>query len=207
MSMPNINLIAERRAEQLQLMRLTRHLFLALAGSCAITLCLTLFLTAERWQMEAESQAADTKLAKLKPTLDSIAKVKADTDSLKPKVDTLKSAKDGTTKWRVALQSISDSMPPATYLTAMNTTGTADDTTLVLTGVSDSQTIVGDLMTRLGSHPLYDHVDLHYTQAAISLTPGVSADSGSIHPMQFEMTAHLKGAPTPPPAPAPVKKD
>ena len=186
-------------------MRLTRQLFLALSCVIAITICLALFLTAEQWTMAGELQYTEAKMLKLQPILDSITKIQSDTASLKPKVDTLKSAKDGTTRWRVVLQSIADSVPNDTYLTAINASGTPEDTTVSLAGVSDSQSSVGGMMTQLGNHPIFDRIDLRFTQAAVSLTPGVSADSGGVQPVQFEVATHLKGEPTPPPPPA--KKD
>jgi Tfp pilus assembly protein PilN len=204
--MPKINLIAERREEQLRLVRTTRNLFLALSGSIAILVSVTLFLAAQRLTMAGELRYTESKMSHLQPILDNIASIQKDTADLKPKVDTLTSAKDGTTKWRVILQAVSESIPDNTYLTAVHSSGAGDDISITLNGISESQSVVGDMMSRLAVHPLFDHVDLNNTiDASVSLTPGVSA-KGDTPSVTFEVVAHLKGAPKPDPK-ADTKKE
>jgi Tfp pilus assembly protein PilN len=205
--MPNINLIATRREEQMRLVRLTRNLFLSLAASIAGFIALALFLAAQNLTMTGDLRDTEARMSKLQPVLEQIDRIKADTDLLGPKVDTLKAAKAGITKWRAVLQVVSDAVPDNTYLSSLNATGSVDDTTISLGGISESQSVVGEMMTRLGNHPLFDRVDLHYTQAAVqAATPGATADP-SQQGVQFEIAAHLRGTPTPPPPPAPDKTD
>jgi Tfp pilus assembly protein PilN len=91
-----------------------------------------------------------------------------------------------TLRWRAVLQVISQSIPSNTWLSGLSTTGSGEDTTLNLSGTSSSQSLVGETMTRIGSHPLFDRVDLRYTQAA----PGAPGDAFA-H-VNFDIGAHLR---------------
>ena len=201
--MPNINLIAARREEQLRLTRLTRTLFLAFVASLALVGTVGLVETAQRVVLSSQLQMATARMARLQPVLDDIDRIQRETASLAPKVATLKTAKEGTTKWRAILQVVSGAIPDDAYLTTLSTTGTADDTAITLSGAARDQTVVGDMMTRLQTHPLFDHVDLRVTQVAVSQVPGSVPDakhSGNT----FDVSAHLRGTPSPP-TPTPAK--
>jgi Tfp pilus assembly protein PilN len=194
--MPNINLIAARREEKKRLERTTRQLFFGVAGSLGVLMTLSLYLGAQRLEANGNLHEIETRMAKLQPVLDEIARVKKDTDELTPKVATLRDAKAGTQKWRAVLQVVSGAVPRQTWLSGMSATGTGDDTTINLTGVSGSQALVGETMTRLGAHPLFDKVELRYTQA-MPPQSGAHGASAENPRFTFEINAHLRGAPKP----------
>jgi len=195
--MPNINLIAARREEKKRLERTTRQLFFGLAGAVGVFVLLVLYLGARRYAMMSDLREAEARMQTLQPKLDRIAQLEKDEEAIRPKVDTLQTAKVATIRWRAVLQVISQSIPSSTWLSSLNTAIAGADTTLNLSGTSASQSLVGETMTRIGSHPLFDRVDLRFTQAI----PGPPGDP-TVR-VNFEIGAHLRSL-TPP---APDKKD
>jgi Tfp pilus assembly protein PilN len=187
--MPNINLIAARREEKKRLERLTRQLFFGLTGSTGVLVALGLFLTAKELAMSGELREAEARMQTLQPKLDRIKQIETDQVTLKPKVQTLQDARTDTLRWRAVLQAVSQSIPGDTWLSGLSTTGNSEDTSINLSGISASQTQVGETMLRLGVHPLFDHVELKYTQTA----PVTTQDP--VQRVAFEIVAHLRGKP------------
>lgn len=185
--MPNINLIAVRREEKKRLERMTRQLFFGLSGAIGLFAVLTLYLGARQLQVRSELADANEKMQKLQPVLDRIAQIEKDTSELSPKVETLESAKLNTLRWRAVLQVVSQSIPENTWLAGLSTAGTSEDTSINLAGMTSSQTMVGDTMTRLGTHPLFDKVDLKFTQTEAGAKP-----DDPIQRVRFEILAHLR---------------
>jgi Tfp pilus assembly protein PilN len=187
--MPNINLIAARREEKKKLERLTRQLFFGLTGSIGVLVALGLYLTAKELAMSGELREAEARMQTLQPKLDRIKQIETDQVTLKPKVQTLQDARTDTLRWRAVLQAVSQSIPGDTWLSGLSTTGNSEDTSINLSGISASQTMVGETMLRLGVHPLFDHVELKYTQTA----PVTTQDP--VQRVAFEIVAHLRGKP------------
>jgi Tfp pilus assembly protein PilN len=184
--MPNINLIAARREEKKRLERLTRQLFFGLAGSVGVLALLGLYLTAQEFAINGEKREAEARMQTLQPKLDRIAQIEKDQQDLKPKVETLQDAKAATLRWRAVLQAVSQSVPAETWLSGLNTNGNAEDTTINLAGMTATQTLVGETMTRLGVHPLFDRIELKFTQTA----PVTATDP--TQRVAFEIAAHLR---------------
>jgi Tfp pilus assembly protein PilN len=187
--MPNINLIAARREEKKKVERLTRQLFFGLTGSIGVLVALGLYLTARELAMSGELREAEARMQTLQPKLDRIAQIEKEQTVLKPKVQTLQDAKGETLRWRAVLQAVSQSVPGETWLSGLSTSGNSEDTTINLAGVSASQTMVGETMLRLSVHPLFDRVELKYTQTA-PVTP-----QDPVQRVSFEIAAHLRGKP------------
>lgn len=183
--MPNVNLIAARREEKKRLETMTRRLFLGLIGSVMCLLILVSVLGARRIGLNNDLAAADIRMKRLQPTLDNIAQIEKDTSELAPKVEMLQTAKSGTLRWRALFQIVSQSVPQAAWLSGMTSIGASDDMTITLTGMAGSQTLVGETMSRLNAYPLFDKVDLRFTQ-----TSGSADDP--IQRISFEIGAHLK---------------
>lgn len=187
--MPNINLIAEKREEKKRLERITRRLFFGLAASVGAFLMLISFLGARRLSLLGEMADAESQMTRLKPTLARITEIENQTSDLTPKVDTLVTAKANTLRWRALFQVVSQSVPPSIWLSGMASqqTGTPgeENTTITLTGLAANQSLVGETMTRLGAYPLFDRVDLRFTQLSGSPTELVQR-------IGFEIGAHLK---------------
>ena len=192
--MPNINLIAERREEKKRWERITRQLFFGLAASVTAFVLMTLFMTAERLNRGSVLNETEAKMQKLQPKLEQIARIKKETGELTPKVETLQAARTNTQRWRAVMQVVSQAVPENTWLSGMSATGVGgDDTTINLVGITNTQTHVGETMTNLGSHPLFDRVELRYTQASVP-AGGPPGDTTGQR-VQFEIGAHLRGAP------------
>ena len=182
--MPNLNLIAARREEKKRLERMTRRLFLGMVGTVTSVLVLVSALGAQRLTLKSELAQANVKLAKLQPVLDEISRIEKEAAELKPKVETLQTAKADTLRWRALYQVVSQSVPASAWLSAMSSTAQNGETTLTLTGIAPSQTLVGECMTRLGQYPLFDKVELRFTQTA-------GAPEDPVQRVNFEIGAHL----------------
>ncbi|MES2461951.1 MAG: PilN domain-containing protein [Armatimonadota bacterium] len=182
--MPNINLIAARREEKKKLERVTRQLFFGFAASVGVTVLLGTYLTAARFSLNADLNDANAKMQKLQPTLDRIAEVEKQTNELKPKVETLQTAKLETLRWRSLFTVVSQSIPNSTWITSLSSTG-GDAGSITLNGTASSQTLVGDTMSRLGSHPVFDKIDLGFTQSSGNPTDLVQS-------VTFQINAHLR---------------
>lgn len=182
--MPNLNLIAARREEKKRLERNTRHLFVGLVGTVASVLVLVSALGAQRLTLKGELTQANAKMEKLKPVLDEISRIEKEAAELKPKVETLQTAKADTLRWRALYQVVSQSVPASAWLSGMSSTAQNGETTLTLTGIAPSQTLVGECMTRLGQYPVFDKVELRFTQTA-------GAPEDPVQRVNFEIGAHL----------------
>lgn len=194
--MPNINLIAARRAEKKKVEQWTRQIFYGLVGSVGAFILLASYLGVQRLAMENERREAEAALQRLKPKLDRIAQINADKAALLPKVNTLQQAKADTLRWRALMQVVSQSVPFDTWLTGMQATGAGDATVLRLQGSAASQSLVGETMLRLQQHPLFKQVDLSFTNAVQSVMPNMPTR------FNFEVAAQLRGSVNPqPPAP------
>jgi len=191
--MPNINLIAARREEKKRMERLTRQLFFGLAASVGALVVLVTYLGAERFKLNGELAEAQEKIQRLQPKLDEIARIQKDTNDLKPKVDTLQTAKSATLRWRVLMTAVSQAIPDNTFITTFSSTG-GDAGSIIMLGTSDTLSRVGDTMSRLNEHPIFNQIVLDHT----SSNPG-----GVDTPPQvtFQIMAHLR-PPAAPPAPA-----
>ncbi len=186
--MPNVNLIAARRAEKKRLEHNTRRLFFGLTAEVALLVVMGSYFGVRQLALRGAVSEADTQMVQLQPTLDRIAQIEKDISVLKPKLDTLASAKQDTLRWRAMLQMVSQSVPGNAWLSGIASSTTGQDTTITLTGVAGSQTLVGETMTRLGAFPVFDKVELRFTQLASA--PGEAAQRVS-----FEIGAHLTSTP------------
>ena len=182
--MPNINLIAARREEKKRLERTTRQLFFGFAASVGVMFLLGTYLGARRLALGADLADATAKMQKLQPTLDRIAEVEKQTGELKPKVDTLQTAKMETLRWRSLFTVISQSITESAWITSLASSG-GDAGTLTLNGTASSQTLVGSTMTRLGTHPVFDKVDLGFTQSG-------GNPNDKVQSVTFQINAHLR---------------
>ena len=183
--MPNVNLIAARRAEKKRVEQNTRRLFFGLTVEVAALVVLGSVLGVNQMKLQGDLVEADTKLLQLQPTLERIKSIETDKALLQPKLDTLVSAKTDTLRWRAMLQIVSQSVPSNAWLSGISATGTGDETNITIAGVAGSQTLVGETMTRLQSFPVFDKVDLKFTQLS-------SQPEDPVQRITFEIGAHLK---------------
>lgn len=184
--MPNVNLIAERREEKKKLERTTRQLFFGCVAAAALFTCTVIYTGGRQLALRGELADANARMEKLQPSLDRIKQVETETAVMTPKVETLQSAKLATLRWRSIFQVVSESVPPSTWLSNLQTNTAKDDTVLQLSGMAATQSAVGETMTHLNAHPLFDKVDLMFTQA----TPVTSLDPTPR--VQFNIEARLR---------------
>jgi Tfp pilus assembly protein PilN len=131
----------------------------------------------------AALNVVDRELARLKPALDRLAEVEHAREALKPKLMVLGKAQGDTMKWYDVLISLKRTVPIRAWLTSLNVEGGRDENqTVRLTGVTETQAMVGETMLRLNATRLYQAVDLHYTQ---------SGKVGDHDTVEFEVAAHL----------------
>src|SRR4051812_27070403 len=181
--MISINMISARRAEHLRMLRWVRALGLATSVAGAAALAVNVFVRAQIFSTGAALGAVDRELARLKPALDRLAEVERARDALKPKLMVLSKAQGDTMKWYDVLVSLKRTVPTRAWLTSLNVEGGRDeDQTVRLTGVTETQAMVGETMLRLNATRLYQTVDLHYTQ---------SGKVGEHDTVEFEVAAHL----------------
>ena len=186
--MPNVNLIAARRSEKKRLERTARHLFLGLTAEAAVLALLGGFLGIQQMSLRTAMTDADARLSQLQPTMDRIAQIERDTAELIPKVETLQQARTDTLRWRAMLQIVSQSVPQSVWLSGITAQTAGADATITIAGVAGSQTLVGETMTRLGSYPVFDRVDLRFTQ----MSAPQAGVSDSAQRVAFEIGAHLR---------------
>ena len=80
---------------------------------------------------------------------------------------------------------LSRTLPSGTWLSNLSSSGDAEDTYINLTGMTSSQTLVGQTMSQMQSHPIFDRTDLTFSN-----TTNANADE-AVQRVQFEIKAHL----------------
>ena len=186
--MPNVNLISARRAEKKKVELWTRQLFFGLSGSVGAFILLVSYLGVQRLSMAGELAQADEHLRSLKPKKDRVEQLKRDKADLGPKVETLQKAKLDTLRWKALLQVVSQSIPPDTWLSSITASGTDTATVLRLNGITATQTSAAQTVLNLQVHPLFEKVDLGFTNQA-SGTPNDPTPR-----VNFEIDTILKGS-------------
>jgi Tfp pilus assembly protein PilN len=193
--MPNVNLIAARREEKKRLERITRELFLGLAASVTILVLLGLTLAADHYRKNADLADAQEKKQKLQPILDQINQIQKDTGNLKPKVDTLETAKRTTLHWRALFTVISQAVPDDVWVNSIRSDG-GETGTITLVGMTDSQTHVGDMIRNLEAHPMFlPQVDCTFVNGVGKTGlhgQGAMTSVNGIQPVNFQVVAHLR---------------
>ncbi|HVK04944.1 MAG TPA: PilN domain-containing protein [Armatimonadaceae bacterium] len=184
--MPNINLISARREEKKRLETLTRQLFTGVAASAALLMLTGLYLGGRTLTLNGELASLNAEMLRLQPTLDRIAEVETETASLTPKVDTLEGARLSTLRWPTLFMAISQSLPSGTWLSNLTSTGGAEDTNLTLTGMTSSQTLVGQTMSQIQLHPIFGKADLTFSN-----TTNANTDD-KVQRVQFEIKAQVR---------------
>jgi Tfp pilus assembly protein PilN len=186
--MPNINLISARREEKKKIETLTRQLFMWLVASGVVLMFVILVISGRQLAAHQALHQAEREWANVKPKLDEIDQLRKQSDALSPKVETLQEAKVETSRWRAVMQAVSAAMPSDAWLSGMATAGSDEDMTLNLTGVTSSQSMVGETMSRIGQQPVFDAVELRVTQVL------PQSPTETVPRVTFDIGAHLKPA-------------
>ncbi|MCE5322005.1 PilN domain-containing protein [bacterium] len=169
--MPSINMIAPRRAEKQRLERDMRRLVLVILAELIIAVILGGWACTKAYTMRLNINRLDAQIAKLQPVVKEIEQYESATKKLTPKMDLLADAKDSTMRWYNSLDKLTQSLAASTYLTRISASQSTDksvQTTVSLTGISDTQERVGETILRLQTIPDFDKVDLHFTKKMAS---------------------------------------
>ena len=194
--MPNINLIAERRAEKRRMERLSKQLFYAMGASLAILVSVGSYLMTARFKQMGDVADADHRMDKVRPIIDEIDRVKKETSDKQPKVATLERARFDTLRWTLLFQAVAQSLPKDVWLT---TIGAPEGEPIVvsLSGSAPSQAIAGQVALNLKSKPLFERVELLSTNLL---------DKGGRFGFQINAPIKPISLPAAPPPPAEAKK-
>ncbi len=189
--MPSVNMIAPRRAEQMRLERDMRRLLVVIMAELVLAVGLGGWTCTKLLTTRSRTSELKLQLARLQPVVRQIENYENATKKLMPKLELLNAAKDQTMTWCSMLDRLTQSLPQSTYLTRV-TTALSDKKNegakVTLTGISISQTKIGETMMRLHAIPDFEEVDLHFTQ------PTVVRKASAI---EFEIGAAIKSTPSP----------
>ena len=194
--MPNINLIAQKRAEKERLEKSVRSVFLLMSGLSACAIALFIFLSAQWLTINNKISKLEQELDKLEPTVAKIREFDQKTRDLQPKIDLYTKAREHTMGWYTFLQVVARSMPENTWLTRLGPGQVAQTpagqqpppANIRLAGVTVNQQLVGETMLNLDRyHDLMEEVSLNYTQNGMV---------GDIPTVEFEVAAKLKNLPS-----------
>jgi Tfp pilus assembly protein PilN len=193
--MPFINLIeldlivAKKAAQQ---MRLSQTALVAAGSVVGIAYLLVLGQGA---LIAAEEKGIQIKLKKLKPMLKAIDEQKRIIADLEPRLETLSSARDLTSRWGRLLNHITVNTPPDVYLTAIRADSSQPDQPIKVTfvGTGKSQSDASQFVLRCQNSQDLEGVNLIQSQE--KLLRSMSA-------IEFEIAGSIVGT-----APKPVAED
>lgn len=184
--MPNINLIQEKRLAARQKAKQVQFALLGTMGVGAVCVlgAIALFLDATRMNLQAG--ALEQRKLELEPTLKELEANQAALETMRPRIETLDTARKDSTKWEEVLVYLTTNTPNDTWLTSVKAFKQDVTTPMILTfnGVSTKQEFVGDFQYRLGLCSELENPTLKYTQQKFS-------DKGQM--LEFELTADMKG--------------
>jgi Tfp pilus assembly protein PilN len=157
--MPNINLIAERREEKRRMERLSKQLFYAIGGSLGVLVAMGSYLLTQRITLQGDVAEADNRMAKLRPVIDEIERIKKETADKKPKVDTLEKARYDTLRWTLLFQAVAQSLPKDAWLTTIGAPE-GEPVVVSLAGSAPTQAMAGQVALNLKTQSLFEKVEL-----------------------------------------------
>lgn len=207
--MPSVNMIAARRAEKHRLEQNTRKLVYGVVGELGLILVVVSFMLAHLITTQTHVGVLDEQLKNLQPKVEEIKELEADTTTLQPKVQVLDMARGDTLYWYTALQNLTLSLPPKTWITSVSTNGTpvlatssssgtqaptqtassstssgsSSSAALTVAGMSASQDEVGQAMLKMNTFPDFDQAVLGSVQ---------KSDVGKVPAVSFQLTVQLK---------------
>lgn len=165
--MPFINLIAEQRAQKRARAKKTRVWLLTSLAISVLGSGTFGFLLMRTDALQADIHSLEVQSEELKPIKDAIAMNQQFLAALRPRMETLSSARLDTERWSRILDHMSLVMPENTWLTMVNSQQASDEAKPVeisWTGMSTEQNLVGDLMLRMQRSPDLQNLQLKYTE-------------------------------------------
>jgi Tfp pilus assembly protein PilN len=191
-------MIAARRAEKRRLESNRRRLFYVILAEFCLVVAIVSCMAVRLLSLQIASSELSGKLQRLKNKVAEIQKLQDATNALQPKLTALNQSASTTLFWYTALQNVTASLPPSTYLTNIVSAGnagsapspspnpTAAVAKLNVLGQAASQFDVGAAMLRLDCYPDIQQVKLH----SIAQVAGQSATGPS--GVAFDMEVLLK---------------
>ncbi|MFY7954384.1 MAG: PilN domain-containing protein [Armatimonadaceae bacterium] len=186
--MPNINLIAERRAQKHRIERLTRTSFVAMTFSLLGVVGMLSWTMARRIELSRELADADTRMRRLQPDLAEIARIRQRIAESRPKVETLENARLSTLRWCAVFNALPRVLPAETWLEKMEAVpgdpAIGTPTKLTVHAVSRTQSQAGQAAVLMAAQPIFTEIDIRSTRSE-------STSSGKTV-VKFEMSAALR---------------
>ena len=186
--MPNINLIAERRAQRQRIERLCRTSFFAMAGSLLGVVGMLSWTAAQRLELSGELAAANRRMRRLEPDLREIARIQRRIADSRPKVETLENARLSTLRWCAVFNALPRVLPAETWLEKLDAVPgdpvAGTPTQLTVHAVSRTQSQAGQAAVLMAAQPIFEEIDIRSTRTQ-------STASGKTV-VKFEMSASLR---------------
>jgi Tfp pilus assembly protein PilN len=187
-SICDINLIAERRAQKVRALTIMRCVVYSLiAILVGVALMYGKMLVATRSVQghiaEVEANLTDPALA---DAVDRIAFLEANITELQPRVTLLEKVHDSEEAWIRIMRDMSGAIPKGVWVSQMNSRRGPEEQTLTLRGSAYRQRDIGEFMLRVEELGWSGTPNLGYTQASMNLQGSNSID--------FEVAVPLKRA-------------
>ena len=186
--MPLINLIREQRLAARQREQQAKTAFLGTLGLGGLAVLAAGALLLDTTRLNLEASNLEAKQKKLAPMLKSLKDVNSEIDRLKPRIETLKKAKDGTQKWNAILDHLKNNTPNGAWLTGVKTVQTDKTKPMMITFTGMAP-----------SHEMASEFTLRLTYCAELTNPNLKSTTertaeGNSKVYEFEVTAELKGS-------------
>jgi Tfp pilus assembly protein PilN len=164
--MPYINLIAEQRAALRAVTRKSRAWFLAFASVAGVFALTVGFFFMRSGSLNAEIADLKAQAEQLQPLKDGIERNQSALAQMKPRMETLQTARLDTERWTRILDHMSLVMPQNSWLTNVAAVQSNDTKPVEITwiGMSSEQSLVGELMLRMQQSPDFSDVQLKFTE-------------------------------------------
>lgn len=184
--MPLINLIQEQRLVARSKQKQVQFAMLGTLALGALSVLGTVGLFLDTTRLNFQASALEQKKIELQPTLDELAANQEALETMRPRIETLDTARKDSTKWEEVLAYLTTNTPTDTWLTSVKAFKQDVTTPMILTfnGVSTKQEFVGEFQYRLGRCDELENPTLKFTQPRFS-------EKGQM--VEFEVTADMVG--------------
>lgn len=184
--MPLINLIQEQRLVARAKQKQVHFAMLGTLALGALSVLGTIGLFLDTTRLNMQAGALEQKKIELQPTLDELSKNEEALELMRPRIETLTTARKDSTKWEEVLAYLTTNTPNDTWLTSVKAFKQDVSTPMILTfnGVSSKLEYVGNFQYRIGLCDELENPTLKFAQPRFS-------EKGQM--VEFEVTADMVG--------------
>lgn len=160
--MPLINLIESQLiavSKERQKVRVSKMI---LIGTSSIMGLIYVVVAGQALSLNLEVNTIEEKIKKLKPIIDQIDTLKAEHNTLAPKLQTLTDARNLTSKWAGLMDHLTRNTPPDVWLTQVRAVSTEPDKPIHVTfnGIGKTQTNASETLLRFQNSTVLESVNL-----------------------------------------------